>query len=77
MGACYKCGARRCTCGYEAARKRLVARLREIGREDARNGYTDLADAVAAGEGVHIDSWIAMDLIAEASRSLPTDPSQE
>lgn len=68
---CYKCGGP-CTCGYEAARKVLVARLRQIGREDRRNGYTDRANAVAAGEGVQIDSWIAMDLIAEATADRAT-----
>jgi len=66
-GKCYRCGSDPCTCGYENARKVLVTRLRKIGAEDDRNGYTALANAVATGEGVRIDSWIAMELIADAA----------
>lgn len=71
IGKCYRCGNDPCTCGYENARKVLVARLRQIGAEDARNGYTALADRVAAGEGAHIDSWIAMELIADTTPQEP------
>lgn len=72
-GKCYRCCNDPCTCGYENARKVLVARLRKIGAEDARNGYTALADRVAAGEGARIDSWIAMELIADATPT-PQEP---
>lgn len=66
-GECYRCGNEPCTCGYEDARKVLVARLRRIGAEDSRNGYTKLADDIASGIGRQVDSWIAMDLIADAT----------
>jgi hypothetical protein len=50
---------------YEAARKMLVTRLHEIGREDHRNGYTTMAKYVAEARAVRVDSWIAMQLIGE------------
>lgn len=70
-GKSYRCGNEPCTCGYEDARKVLVARLREIGAEDSRNGYAKLADDIEAGIGRQVDSWIAMELIADASPPPP------
>lgn len=51
---------------YEWARARLVAKLRAIGAQDKRNGYAALADRVDRGEAERVDSWIAMELVAEA-----------
>lgn len=66
MAACYRCGHTPCDCGLERARAMLSARLRRIGQQDSRNGYTALANDVANGVGCHVDSWIAMELIADA-----------
>jgi hypothetical protein len=48
---------------YEAGRARLLAELRRIAADDPRNGYGQIADDVAEGRAVRIDSWIAMQLL--------------
>jgi hypothetical protein len=52
------------TPAYEQARAKLVALLREIGAKDSRNGYSVMADRVAAGDAVDIPSWVALQMLA-------------
>jgi len=49
---------------YEAARAEMVEVLRQIGREDSLNGYTQMADDLAVGNLMEVPTWIALALMA-------------
>lgn len=51
---------------YEAARGEMVDVLRQIGREDSRNGYARMADDLTVGNLMYVPTWIALALMARA-----------
>jgi hypothetical protein len=49
----------------ERAREIVAERLRSIGKQDARNGFTKIADDLMNGDLMQLPTWVALDIIAD------------